>query len=477
MADHYKQSDHQEQRGQRGQNEQKKSISDPFIGKDIGSRFYLLSLGCAKNLVDSESMSQILKNAGYEAVEKPESADFLIVNTCGFIGSAKEEAIAAILDLATYKKGKASFLVVTGCLPQRYAKNIKETLPEVDAVLGTADYGKIAEIFEQLKAGQTCLTLPGPGGSLEHLNIARTPSTPGHFAYVKIAEGCSNHCSYCAIPGIRGPYHSRPFEIIIQEARQLAESGYRELILIAQDTTRYGLDLYGSPRISELLEAVCAIENVAMVRLLYVYPDSMTNELIDMIASQPKVAPYLDMPIQHASDAILQKMNRRDTAESMLALIKKLRERIPGLVLRSTVMVGFPGETAADQKSLLSFLKQAKFDRLGCFIFSPEEDTPAYHMKPRVRKQTAENRYQAVMKLQKEITQAANQKRVGEVVSVTLESIDDLGIFYLGRSYGEAPEVDPVIFVAATDPGVEVGQTVQVRLVEASDYDFTGVTI
>ena len=442
------------------------------------NNFYLLSLGCAKNLVDSESMSQILKNEGYISVNQPDTARFLIVNTCGFIGSAKEEAIAAILELAEYKQsGDNRFLIVTGCLPQRYARDIQSTLPEVDAVVGTADYGRIAEVFQQLDQGQTCLAVPGPGGSLEHLNIARTPSTPGHYAYLKIAEGCSNNCSYCAIPGIRGPYQSRPEDEIMKEARHLTQLGYDELILIAQDTTRYGQDLYGKKTICHLLEKICELPDVRLVRLLYVYPDSMTDQLIDTLANQPKIAPYLDMPVQHASDRILKKMNRRDSAESMLALIEKLRSRIPGLVLRSTVMVGFPGETAADQKALLAFLQRVRFDRLGCFIFSPEEDTPAFNMQPRVRKQTAENRYQAVMKLQKAITQEANLKRIGQVIPVTLESVDDLGIFYLGRSYGEAPDVDPVIYVAAAEPGLTIGQTVKVRLVESSEYDFTGVTL
>ena len=441
--------------------------------------YYLLSLGCAKNLVDSESMSQILMDQGFKSVDKPEQADYLLVNTCGFIQSAKEEAIAAILDLAAYKApaGRAAYLIVAGCLPQRYAHEIRLTLPEVDAVLGTADYVKVASLFRQLQAGQSWPITPANPGSIEHLSVDRKPSTPGNYAYIKIAEGCSNACAYCAIPGIRGPYRSRPIEDLIEEAFRLSQQGHSELILIAQDTTRYGLDLYGRYRLTDLLAAICDLPNVEMVRILYVYADIMSDELIEMIASQPKIAHYLDLPIQHASDAILKRMNRRDTASQILSLIAKLRQAMPDLILRSTVMVGFPGETAQDQKALLAFLREARFDRLGCFIFSPEEGTEAYSMRPRVRRQTAQNRYDAVMRLQQGIALTANKERINQIVLVTLESIDQNGIFYLGRSYGEAPEVDPVIYVAGTRDDLQIGQTVAVRLVDANEYELTGVTI
>ncbi len=451
------------------------------LNQDLSPKqtYYLLSLGCTKNLVDSESMSQILLERGFRSVDQPEQARFLVVNTCGFIHSAKEEAIAAILDLAEYKKAEEQtrFLIVAGCLPQRYARDILSSMPEVDAVIGTADYVRIADVFSSLQAYGRWDQLPGQAGSIEHLMINRKPSTSPAHAYIKIAEGCSNRCAYCAIPGIRGPYRSRPLEDLVNEAEALSRQGYDELILIAQDTTRYGLDLDGRLRLPDLLRAICALPQVRLVRILYVYADTMTDELIDLMRDEPKIARYLDLPIQHASDRMLGLMNRRDTATSLKTLIERLRQTLPGLILRSTVMVGFPGETADDFRQLMKFLKEIRFDRLGCFIFSPEEGTPAYTMRPRVRRQTAENRYHAVMQLQKDLSRQSNLARVGQIVDVTLESTDQDGIFYVGRSYGEAPDVDPVIYVAARAYGLQIGQTIPVRLVDAGDYDLTGVTL
>lgn len=445
---------------------------------DQSETFYLLNLGCAKNLVDAECMSQLLREDGFVSVDSPGDADILIVNTCGFIDSAKQESIEAILDLADYKSpaGRAGFLIVAGCLSQRYAREIKQDLPEVDAVLGTADFGKIAGLARTLLKGDSWQeTVQSPGG-ISHLGVARRPSTPGRYAYIKIAEGCANNCSYCAIPGIRGPLRSRPQEEIIAEAARLSGEGYDELILIAQDTTRYGLDLYGRPALPELAAAICGLENVRMLRLLYVYADAISDELIDLMADEPKIARYLDMPIQHVSAAILQRMNRRDSEQSLRELIARLRERLPGLVLRSTVMVGFPGEKAKDQEQLLRFLADIRFDRLGCFIFSPEEGTAAYELEPKVDPQTAQARYDAVMQLQQKVSLDANRARIGSKVDVSLESIADNGIVYIGRSYGEAPDVDPQIYVADTEGTAKTGQVVQVRLIDADEYDMTGVT-
>jgi ribosomal protein S12 methylthiotransferase len=442
---------------------------------------YLLSLGCVKNLVDSECMSKLIQDAGHQIVGRPEDADVLLVNTCGFIESAKKEAIGSILDLAGYKRpqGRASHLIVAGCLSQRYAREIRQEMPEVDAVLGTADYGLIAQAINGLLDEDPAWRLrePGAPGSLEHLAVLRDVSNAARYAYVKIAEGCANCCAYCAIPGIRGPYRSRPMADFVAEADRFSRAGHDEIILIAQDTTRYGQDLAGAQRLTDLLRAVCRLPAVRLVRLLYVYADSMTEELIECMASEPKIAHYLDMPIQHASDRILRRMNRRDCQAGLRRVIARLREAMPDLILRTTVMVGFPGETDEDFAELLSFLQDIRFDRLGCFVFSPEEGTAAYALQPRVKAAVAKARLKAVMECQQGISAAANQARLGHIDTVTLESIDDHGIFFIGRSYGEAPEVDPVIYVAATTEGLAVGQTCRVRLVEAGEYDMTGVTV
>ncbi len=430
-------------------------------------------------MVDAECMSQILKDSGWTAVPEPGQADALIVNTCGFIASAKQEAIEAILRLADHKQpaGQARRLVVTGCLSQRYADEIHQALPEVDAVLGTADYGRIADLLERLDAGCSDWVKPGPPGSLEHLNIKRQPATPASYAYIKIAEGCSNHCAYCAIPGIRGPFCSRTFEAILAEAEQLTAAGYAELILIAQDCGRYGLDRYGRRRLPELARAICRIPGLRLLRILYTYSDGVSDELIDAMASEPKIAHYLDMPIQHGSDAVLARMNRHDRAEEIRAVVARLRRAIPDIILRTTVMVGFPGETEKEFQELLALLEALRFERLGCFIFSPEEGTAAYALRPRVHHQTAKRRYRHVMELQEQVASRAAGSRLGRQVDVVLESVDDRGIFYIGRSYGEAPEVDPVIYVAASDEDVRLGQICRVRLVDANAYEMTGVTV
>ena len=445
---------------------------------------YLLSLGCAKNLVDSESMSQILRDNGLAMTNDPAQANILLVNTCGFIESAKKEAIESILRLADYKKpnGRADYLIVAGCLSQRYAMDILKQMPEVSAVLGTADYDRIFAVIEQLDRDQIGSMgqldeMPGQGGSLKHLEIARTPSTPLSYAYIKVAEGCSNQCAYCAIPGIRGPFHSRPFEALVAEADRLSRQGYGELILIAQDTTRYGLDLYGKRRLPELVQAICRLEAVRQVRILYVYNDGLTDELVTIMATEPKVAHYLDLPIQHASDKILKSMNRRDSQENIRQTIARLRRAMPDLILRSTVLVGFPGETAEDFAILKQFIQEIEFDRLGCFVFSPEEGTVAASMKPKVRKSVAQSRMAEIMQIQQAISLKSNQKRIGQTLTVTLESLGEDGVFYKGRSYAEAPEVDPVIWVAASDETIAVGQTVQVKVVDAGEYELTGVTL
>jgi len=430
-------------------------------------------------------MSSLLRSAGATIVDTPEIADVLIVNTCGFIESAKKEAIEAILDLADHKqpKGSARFLIVTGCLAQRYAADIYQSMPEVDRVLGTGEYDQIVsaifDLYQNKPGSETSMSsnpMPGHPGSLNHLKVKREPSNPGSYAYIKVAEGCSNCCSYCAIPGIRGSFQSRPMPDILDEAERLSLAGRDELILIAQDTTRYGVDLYGERKLPELLRALCKIESVRLIRILYVYADGLTDELIQLMAAEQKIAHYLDLPIQHAADRILMAMNRRDNQESLRKTIARLRSAMPDIILRSTVMVGFPGETDEDFSDLIAFLSEIRFERLGCFIFSPEEGTEAAKLKPRIAKSVSKKRMQLVMKIQKQITEDANHRRIGQLVPVAIERVADDGIFFIGRSYGEAPEVDPVIYVAASDEGLTTGQTVQVRLIEAGEYDMTGVT-
>lgn len=449
-------------------------------GTNENRKVYLLALGCSKNLVDAECMSAILKLDHHVIVSTPQDADVIVVNTCGFIESAKTEAIESILAMSDYKKpnGNSDYLIVTGCLSQRYAEDILTDMPEVDAVLGTADYGRISETISMLySTGQRSLELPNRAGSLEHLNVKREPSSGGKYAYIKVAEGCFNRCSYCAIPGIRGDFVSRPMEDIVSEASQLSSDGFEELILIAQDTTRYGLDLYGHRALAQLLRELCQLPQVKLLRILYVYSDGLTDELIDLMKTEDKIAHYLDFPIQHASNNVLKKMNRRDTLDSIRQVITKLRSAMPDIILRSTVMVGFPGEKSEDFNILLAALEEFKFDRLGCFIFSPEEGTPAYDYKPKVRSDVAATRLDKVMKLQQSISLEQNRKRIGTIIPVTLETIHEDGIFYIGRSYGEAPEVDPVILVAADREDMTIGRICDVKIVDAGEYDLTGVTV
>ncbi len=424
-------------------------------------------------------MSRILYEDNWLSVADPAEADALIVNTCGFIVPAKKEAINAILELSDFKQpqGKACHLVVTGCLSQRYAAEIRDQLPEVDAVLGTADYGKIATLLRRLAGGEACYDMPGQPGSLAHLMVSRRPSTPASYAYIKIAEGCSNRCAYCAIPSIRGPLRSRLMEEIVEEAARLAADGYGELILIAQDTGRYGLDLYGRRRLPELLLAICKIKDLRLLRVLYTYSDGITDELLDVMRREPKIAHYLDMPIQHGSDAVLERMNRKDRAADIRATVARIRAALPDVVLRTTVMVGFPGETAEDFEAMLDLLRDMRFDRLGCFVFSPEEGTPAWSMRPRVHHKTAAQREKRLLASQQLIATEKARERIGQVVAVTLESVEDRGIFYVGRSYGEAPEVDPLIYVAAASDDLHLGQTCNVRLADADAYEMTGVTV
>jgi ribosomal protein S12 methylthiotransferase len=441
---------------------------------------YIISLGCSKNLVDAECMTRILLDDKMKIVTEPSAADVIIVNTCGFIESAKKEAIDTILEMADFKTllGHCDYLLVTGCLVQRYAEDIRNDIPEVDQVLGTAHYQDIAKAIRVLYgdySGPVENYVSEPG-SLLHMRINRVISTRT-YAWLKIAEGCSNRCAYCAIPMIRGPYISRSFEDILAEAAYLAQSGASEIILTAQDTTRYGVDIYGKRMLAELIHELSKIPEVRLIRIMYSYSDGITDELIQEMADNPKVAHYLDMPIQHADDALLQRMNRHDSVSMISESLKRIREKIPDIILRTTVLVGFPGETKEAFDNLLKHLSNWRFDRLGCFVFSPEEGTEAFVMKDRVRKDIAQKRYNQVMALQQGISLAKNQERLRTISEVTIETISDDGIFYMGRSYGEAPDVDPSIYVAATNEPLEIGRSYVVSFVDCSAYDLTGVTV
>ena len=443
----------------------------------------LLALGCSKNLVDCENMSTELKMAGYSVINDVPESDIVVINTCGFIESAKKEAIDNILAVADYKvpNGNVKKIIVSGCLSQRYPEDILKELPEVDAVLGTAHYGDIVDVVAKLatefdKESEKINLTEGVGG-YKHLVKEREVSTEA-YAWLKIGEGCLNRCSFCAIPLIRGPFVSRPMEDIVEEAKILAARGIKELVLAAQDTTNYGIDLYKERSLTKLLRRLSEIEGIELIRVMYGYMDGITADLIDEIADNPKVANYLDIPIQHGCNKILKAMHRRDTAELITSRLEAIRKKIPDCIIRTTVMVGFPGETEEDFEELKENLKKWKFDRLGCFMFSPEEGTKAFDMPDQVDEETKQRRYDEIYELQRQISAEQSKKRLGSVTRVNICSVSDDGIFYVGRSYGESPEVDPVIYVASQAEELKIGDFVDVKIVDCSDdFDMTAVTI
>ena len=445
----------------------------------------MVTLGCSKNLVDAERMVSILKNAGYSIVNNQSESDVVIINTCGFIEDAKKEAIDAILDAGDIKADdntKLQKIIVSGCLPQRYSGDILSEMPEVDIVMGTSHYHDILEAVDSLFENESFANeYVSKAGGIDLYNPdvinERVVSTTG-YAWLKIAEGCLHKCAFCAIPLIRGKYISRKMEDIINEARSLVENGYKEIILAAQDTTNYGIDLYKKRMLASLLHELGQIDGLEVIRVMYGYMDGMDDDLIEEIATNSKVANYLDIPIQHGENRVLRSMFRGDTAELITDRINKLRERIPNVILRTTVMVGFPGETEEEFQVMKSNLAKWKFDRLGCFIFSPEEGTKAFDMDDQIDDETKQRRYDEIYALQQKISTESNKNRVGEEVDVTIDSVSDDGIFYIGRSYGEAPEVDPAIYVAATnEEGLIIGNRYKVRIIDSSEYEMTGVTI
>ena len=436
----------------------------------------IVSLGCAKNLVDSELMLGKLRERGFETVAEAEDADVIIVNTCAFIEEAREEAINTILELAELKKsGKRRLLVVAGCLAQRYSEEIKAELPEVDAIVGINSVDEIADVVEKAwgDAPGKVEEAVSDNYGVSYMNGPRVLSTPAGSAYLKIAEGCDNRCSFCAIPLIRGRMRSRTPEDIVSEAKELAAGGVREVNIIAQDTTKYGKDLFGEPRLSMLLKELDKIEGFELIRLLYLYPDEIDDELIDTIASSKKIAHYIDLPLQHISDALLKKMNRRGDSAQVKNVISKLKAKMPDCIIRTTFIVGFPGETEEDFEELLSFVGDYDFDRIGVFKYSPEEGTPAAKMTGQVPEKVKQERYDILYSVAQSISHLKNINRIGQIVRVITEGVSEDGIFYYGRSYAEAPDSDGKIFFTSEEP-LEEGDIVEVELLIAEDYDMTG---
>ena len=438
------------------------------LNKKIG----MVSLGCPKNLVDSELMLGILKEEGYEFVTDSNEANVIIVNTCGFIESAKQESINTILEMAALKEKNCELLIVTGCLAQRYRKLILEEVPEVDAVLGTGSYEAIASVIKDAYKGKR-VQLYGDLAGTAYMDKERVVSTGKGYAYVRIAEGCDNCCTYCVIPSLRGSFRSRRLESILSETEKLAASGIKEIILVAQDTTRYGIDLYGKRMLVELLQRLSSIDGIEWIRLLYCYPEEIDDELISEIAQNPKICKYLDIPIQHASDAVLKAMGRRGRSADIQALLDKLRRMIPGIVLRTTLIVGFPGETEEDFNILSKFVKKYEFDRLGIFMYSKEENTPASKMHKQVPARTKRLRYERLMKIQRQISARLNADQLGKVYTVMVEGVAQDGIFYFGRSYAQAPEIDGLIYFTSSE-ALENYQMINVEILDSGEYDLTG---
>ena len=440
--------------------------------KNNGLTVGMVSLGCAKNQVDAEKMLAALTEAGYTITGNQWDADAVIINTCGFIEAAKREAIENILEVTALKpEGKLRSVIVTGCLAERYKEQIKQEIPEVDAVVGLGSNKDIAKIVEDALNGRPYDSF-GDKNSLS-LEGERVLSTPFYTAYLKIAEGCDNCCTYCAIPKIRGRFRSRRLEDVLNEARGLVEKGVKELVVIAQDTTRYGEDIYGESRLCELLQALTEIPGVEWVRTLYTYPERINDELIDLVAKNAKLTKYFDIPIQHCNDRILKKMNRRGNKKMLEELLAKLRTKIPNVTLRTTLIAGFPGETEEEFCELCEFVKQQRFDRLGCFAYSQEEDTPAAELEGQLDEQTKVNRAEIVMQQQMRIAEEKNREKFGTVQRVLIEGYDNYIKCYYGRSQCDAPEVDGKIFFMSQTP-LKTGEFVNVQINDCLDYDLLG---
>lgn len=432
-----------------------------------------ISLGCDKNLVDSEVMLGLLDKKGYKIVDEESEADVIVINTCCFINDAKEESVQTILEMAEYKKeGRLKALIVTGCLAQRYQQEILDEIPEVDAVLGTTSYDKITEAVEEALAGNGHVEVTDIN-ALPLVDEKRLVTTGGHFAYLKIAEGCDKHCTYCIIPELRGNYRSVPMERLIKEAEDLAEQGVNELILVAQETTVYGQDIYGEKSLHKLLKELCKISGIRWIRILYCYPEEIDDNLIQVIKEEPKICHYLDLPIQHASDEILKRMGRRTSKKQLVEIIGKLRSEIPDIALRTTLITGFPGESEANHEELMEFVDEMEFDRLGVFTYSPEEDTPAADMPEQIEESVKEDRQAELMELQQDIAFDKAEDMVSSEVLMMVEGkVADENV-YVGRTYKDAPNVDGLIFVH-TDADLITGDFAKVKVTGALEYDLIG---
>ncbi len=453
-------------------------------------KILFISLGCDKNLVDSEVMLGLIRERGYQITNDENDADIIIVNTCCFINDAKEESINTILEMAEYKTtGKLKALIVTGCLGQRYKDEIQNEIKEVDAVLGTSSYDAIVQVIDSVLGGERTVQMK----ELDYLPSVETNrinTTGGYFSYLKIAEGCDKHCTYCIIPSLRGNYRSIPMERLLKEATVLAESGIKELILVAQETTLYGKDIYGEKSLPKLLKELCRIDGLEWIRILYCYPEEITDELIEVMKSEEKICNYLDMPIQHASNSVLKRMGRKTSKEELIEIVRKLRKEIPNIALRTTLITGFPGETEEDHEELKGFIKELQFDRLGVFTYSKEEDTPAAKMKNQIRKHIKKKRQAELMEIQQQIAFDKAHTRIGEKLRVMIEgklpdedsedSVEanrtDVGKVYIGRTYMDAPNVDGYIFVQ-THAEVMSGEFVEVVVTDAKEYDLIGELI
>lgn len=420
-----------------------------------------VSLGCSKNLVDTEMMIGLFKKNNFEIVNNPKEAEIIVINTCGFIESAKEEAINTILEMAEYKKENCKYLIVTGCLVERYKEDLIKSLPEVDLFVKFSEYSTIWEQIEKV--------INHNNPKIEKLDfLNRVISTGTNYAYIRIAEGCNNFCTFCAIPYIRGRFTSRKIEDILEEAKMLAEKGYKELIIIAQDTTKYGTDIYGKPRLAELLHEISKIDGIEWIRFLYAYPETITDELIEEVKNNDKICKYFDIPMQHISDRILKKMNRKSTGESIRKLITKLRKEIPNVVIRSTLMVGFPGETEEDFEELYEFVKWAKLDKLGCFTYSKEEGTAAFNMENQVHPMTKKKRYNKIMALQQKISEENMKKHIGKTLKVLVE---ENGV---GRTYMDVPDIDGIIYI---EGNTKPNTFVDCKVTGFKEYDLIGKVV
>lgn len=435
-------------------------------------KLLFISLGCDKNLVDSEMMMGLLHDRGYEFTDNEEEADIIVINTCGFINDAKEESINTILEMAKYKENNLKALIVAGCLVERYKNEILQELPEIDAIVGTTAFDKICDVVDDVLADKK-------HNELESINkmcrpdVKRIITTGGYYSYLKIAEGCDKHCTYCSIPMIRGAYRSVPMDKLVKEAEYLADNGVKELIIVAQEITVYGKDLYGEKKLPELLHRLCKIPGIQWIRLLYCYPEEITDELIETIRTEKKICHYIDMPIQHASDKILKAMGRRTNNAELRNIISKLRKEIPDICLRTTLITGFPGETEEDHQILLDFIDEMEFDRLGVFTYSPEEDTKAASLDNQVDEEVKLCRKDDIMELQQEISMDKSERLVGKEIEVIIEGKASDEDVYVGRSYMDAPSVDGYVFINSEEELMS-GDFAKVRIVKAMEYDLIG---